>query len=58
MQTTALTILVALVVIEATISTVGVLVILRYALVNKRLPMVAGLFRALKGRSRRSASTR
>ncbi len=49
MQTTLQTVLVALVVIEAFISTVVVLAILRYALVNKRLPMVAGLFRALSG---------
>ena len=49
MPSTLLTILVALVVIEAVISTVVVLVILRFALANKRLPMVAGLFRALSG---------
>ena len=49
MPTTPITILVALVMIEATISTVGVVLILRYALVNKTLPMIAGLFRALSG---------
>ena len=49
MQTQVLTALVALVVIEATISTVAVSWILRYAMVNKRLPMVAGRFRALSG---------
>jgi hypothetical protein len=49
MQTPLLTALVGLVVIEATISSVVVLLILRYALVNKRLPVVAGRFRALSG---------
>jgi hypothetical protein len=49
MQTPSLTILVGLVVIEAVISSVIVVVILRFALVNKRLPMIAGRIKALSG---------
>lgn len=49
MASQLLAVLVGLVVIEAAISSVVVLVILRYALVNRRLPMVAGRFRALSG---------
>ena len=49
MQSPLLVALVALVAIEATISSVVVVAILRYALVNKRLPMVAGRFHALSG---------
>ena len=49
MESTPLAILVGLVLIEATISTVVVLAILRYAMVNRRLPVIAGRIRALSG---------
>src|SRR5574341_1074940 len=49
MRPPLLTALVALALIEASISTFGVLPILRYALTNKSLPSMFGLFRALSG---------
>lgn len=49
MRSPLATALIVLVLIEASISTFGVLAILRYALVNKSLPSIFGLFRALSG---------
>src|SRR3970282_103173 len=49
MHTPLLKALIILVVIDALISTVGMLPILQYALTHKSLPTIAGLFRALSG---------
>ena len=45
----ALTALIVLVLVEATISTLGVTLILRHALVHRRLPTIAGRIHALAG---------
>ena len=46
---TVLNVLVALVLLEATISTVGVTLILRWAMRHRTLPVLAGRIRALSG---------
>lgn len=49
MRSPLLTALVILAVIDAAISTIGMLPILHYALTHKSLPSILGLFRALSG---------
>ena len=49
MHTPQLKALVVLVVIDALISTVGVLPILQYALTHRSLPTIAGIIKALSG---------
>ena len=49
MRTPLLTTLIVLAVIDASISSVGVLLILRYALTYRTLPTIAGVIKALSG---------
>jgi hypothetical protein len=49
MRTPLLITLIVLVLIEALISSVGVLLILQYALTHRSLPTIAGVIRALSG---------